>query len=143
MTDDVGMRLEALEIGSSAKMACVVSAADIDAFAELSGDRNRLHMDDAYARSLGFSGRVVHGFMLGAKVSSFLGMIMPGPGCVLLEAQLSWAKPVYAGDALSIQGEIKELSQEQRAMKIGIRVFKEGTKAQLVARGWALCQSRP
>ena len=42
----------------------VVSAADIDAFVELSGDRNPLHTDDVYARAAGFFGRVAHGLLV-------------------------------------------------------------------------------
>ena len=42
----------------------VVSAADIDAFCELSGDHNPLHTDDERARAAGFAGRIAHGLLV-------------------------------------------------------------------------------
>lgn len=134
---------ESLQIGSSAELRWQVSEAEIDAFADLSGDHNPLHVDAAFARGRGFPDRVAHGYLLGSKVSAFVGMTMPGRDCLLLETQLAWPRPVHPGDEVTIRGEIVELSTDQRVMKIKIRATKQHDgKAVVVGRGYALCQSR-
>jgi acyl dehydratase len=134
---------ENLQIGFSAELRWHVSDAEIDAFAAVSGDYNPLHVDATFARGRGFPDRVAHGHLLGSKVSAFVGMIMPGRDCLLLETQLAWPRPVHPGDEVTLRGEIVELSQEQRIMKIRFRATKQSDgKAVVVGRGWTLCQSR-
>jgi 3-hydroxybutyryl-CoA dehydratase len=61
-----GLRLEDLSVGQSAEQVHTVTEADIAAFAAVSGDTNPLHMDEAYAATTAFKGRIAHG-MLGAS----------------------------------------------------------------------------
>jgi 3-hydroxybutyryl-CoA dehydratase len=134
---------EELSVGRTAELVWPVLESEIDAFAALSGDHNPLHVDADFARAKGFPGRVAHGQLLAAKVSAFVGMVMPGRDCLFLESQLAWPKPVHAGDTVTVRGEIVELSAEQRVMRIRIRATKQvDGKAVLVGRGYALCQSR-
>jgi 3-hydroxybutyryl-CoA dehydratase len=134
---------EELTLGMSAEMEWTVAASDLDAFAAVSGDINPLHVDADFARQRGFPDRVAHGFLLGAKVSAFVGTVMPGRDCLLLETQLAWPNPCYAGDVVRLRGEIAELSAENRIMRIKFRAIatRAGTSV-VVGRGWALCQTR-
>jgi 3-hydroxybutyryl-CoA dehydratase len=134
---------DSIKIGLAAEIRWSVSAKEIDDFAALSGDYNPLHIDEVYARNCGFPDRVAHGFLLGSKVSAFVGMTIPGRDCFLLEAQLAWPRPIYSGDEIVIRGEVVELSTEQRIVKIKIRATrKKEDNVTVVGRGWALCQSR-
>jgi 3-hydroxybutyryl-CoA dehydratase len=135
--------LEDLTIGMVRELDWAVSTSDLDAFAALSGDINPLHVDSEFARARGFPDRVGHGFLLGAKVSAFVGTVMPGRDCLLLETQLAWPAPFLAGDTVRIRGEIVELSVEHRVMRIKFRAtaLRPGTSV-VVGRGWALCQIR-
>src|SRR5437763_1451891 len=63
----------------------------IEAFARLSGDRNPVHFDDAFGRSIGFEGRIAHGAVTASLLSAVLGMDLPGPGSVFLEQHLARA----------------------------------------------------
>jgi acyl dehydratase len=134
---------EDLTVGTAAQMEWTVAASDLDAFAAVSGDINPLHVDADFARQRGFPDRVAHGFLLGAKVSAFVGTVMPGRDCLLLETQLAWPNPCYAGDVVRLRGEIAELSAENRIMRIKFRATatRTGTSV-VVGRGWALCQTR-
>lgn len=79
----------------------VVNAADIDRFADLSGDRFALHMDDAAARQLGFPRRVAHGLLV---LSLIDGLKNQAPAQLRAVASLGWdirfSAPVLAGDGL-------------------------------------------
>lgn len=120
-----------------------VASSDLDAFARLSGDVNPLHVDSEFARLRGFPDRVGHGFLLGAKVSTFVGTVMPGRDCLLLETKLAWPNPFFAGDVMRLRGEIVEMSEESQVIRIKFKAtaVRAGTSI-LVGRGWALCQIR-
>jgi acyl dehydratase len=135
--------LEDLAIGLARELDWQVTPRDIDSFASLSGDINPLHVDPEFARLQGFPDRVAHGFLLGAKISAFVGTVMPGRDCLLLETQLAWPSPCFAGDTVRLRGEIVELSIENRVMRIKIRATADraGTSV-VVGRGWVLCQIR-
>ena len=137
------MTLEDLAVGLIKTMSWTITSHDIDAFALLSGDVNPLHVDSGFARDRGFPDRVAHGFLLGAKVSAFVGTVMPGRDCLLLESQISWPKPCFAGDTVHLSGEIMELSVDSGAMRIKIRaVAVRNAASVVVGRGWVLCQIR-
>jgi 3-hydroxybutyryl-CoA dehydratase len=135
--------LEDLTLGLARELDWTVTSGDIDSFAALSGDMNPLHVDPEFSRLQGFPDKVAHGFLLGAKVSAFVGTVMPGRDCLLLETQLAWPSPCFAGDTVRLRGEIVELSIENRLMRIKMRATTDraGTSV-VVGRGWALCQIR-
>ena len=68
---------------------------DIEAFGALSGDRNALHFKDDVSRDLGFSGRIVHGALLGAKISAVFGTKFPGNGTIYVSESSRFLRPVY------------------------------------------------
>lgn len=78
-----------------------VTAADIDRFADLSGDRFAIHMDDAAARAHGFAGRVAHGLLVLAIVD---GLKNQAPAQFRAMASLGWdwsfRAPVLIGDEI-------------------------------------------
>jgi|SRR5581483_11982978 len=132
-----------LSVGMESELIWNVTENDIDTFASLSGDANPLHVDRAYARSRGFRDRVAHGFMLGGKVSAFVGTVMPGRRCLLLEETLAFPNPVFAGDRIAINGKILELWPDQELLRLKIRATKiEDEKSVIVGRGSLLCQIR-
>jgi 3-hydroxybutyryl-CoA dehydratase len=94
---------EDLSEGQSAKIERTVSAADIDAFAAVSGDVNPVHLDDAYAATTQFGERIAHGMLAGAFISAVLGAKLPGPGAIYLSQSLRFRRPVKIGDTVSAQ----------------------------------------
>ncbi|CAN7483528.1 MaoC family dehydratase [Phenylobacterium sp. LjRoot219] len=104
-----GLYFEDLSEGQSAEMTRVVSAAVVDAFAELSGDTNPVHLDEAYAKTTDFGVRVAHGMISGAYISAVIGTKLPGPGAVYLSQSLKFRRPVRLGDEVTTRVTVKEL----------------------------------
>jgi 3-hydroxybutyryl-CoA dehydratase len=75
----------------------------VRAFAEVSGDRNPIHMDDAVASQSRFGQRIAHGGILFGIVSKVLGMDMPGVGTVYLSQTCSFKLPVFIGDTVKLE----------------------------------------
>ena len=141
MTSAREIAFEDLSPGVSADISWTAEVAEIESFANLSGDRNPLHMDGAYARERGFADRVAHGFLLGAKVSALIGMFLPGRRCLLVEESLNFPNPVYPGDEVTLSGEVVDTHTDLALVSIKIRGEKKDEDgAQSVVRGNVLCK---
>lgn len=99
-----------------------VSAEALERFAELSGDRNPIHLSESDARARGFSGRVVYAGLLVAQVSQLLGEKIPGPGCVWQSLSLRFRKPLYCGEAARVVLTVTYVSQPVNALKLQVEI---------------------
>ena len=98
-----GAYLEDLEIGQTAELRRAVTAADIDAFAQVTGDANPVHLDEAYAAGTQFKGRIAHGMLSAGYISAVLGTELPGPGAIYVSQSLSFRRPVRIGDEVTAE----------------------------------------
>lgn len=95
-----------LGVGDSVVFSKPLTEADVEAFAEVSGDTNRLHLDEAYASETRFGGRIVHGTLVSGLISSALARL---PGLTIyLSQDLEFLAPVRIGDRVSASVEIVE-----------------------------------
>ena len=117
-----------MNIGDSASFTHTITESDVEKFAELSGDRNPLHMDDAYASRTPFKKRIVHGMFLGALASRLLGMHLPGERCLYIRQELSFHKPVFIGTEVTVTGVVKSVSSSTGIYEIMIEISGGGTK---------------
>ena len=85
-------------IGQLASCRRVFTDDDVRRFAELSGDFNELHLDEAAARASRFGGRVVHGMLTASLISRLIGMELPGRGAIYMGQSLRFTAPVRIGD---------------------------------------------
>lgn len=104
-----GLFFEDLSLDQSAQIARTVSAADVAAFAAVSGDDNPLHLDEAYAATTPFKRRIAHGMLTGAYISAVLGSRLPGPGAVYVSQNLRFRRPVGIGDEVTTKVTVREL----------------------------------
>ncbi|HEY2427850.1 MAG TPA: SDR family oxidoreductase [Acidimicrobiales bacterium] len=109
-------------VGDRGTLDRAVTAADVDRFADLSGDDNPLHIDDVFARRFGQRGRVVHGMLTTSFVSAAIGTVLPGPGALWLRQQLNYRSPVHVGDRLHIEVTVRHVSPATRVLVIEVRV---------------------
>ena len=85
---------EDLEVGMEASFAKTVSEADIVAFAEVTGDKNPVHLDAAYAAKTIFKEPIAHGMLTAGYISAVFGMELPGPGAIYVSQTLNFRGPV-------------------------------------------------
>lgn len=109
-----GYRFEDLELGMSAAVSRTVSEADILMFAGVSGDTNPVHLDQEFAASTMFGGRIAHGMLSAGLISAVFGTRLPGPGCIYLSQNLKFKAPVKIGDTVVARVTVKELKAEKR-----------------------------
>ncbi|NJM94944.1 MAG: MaoC family dehydratase [Cytophagales bacterium] len=102
-------------IGDFAESVRTFSQADVEAFAQLSGDNNPVHLDESFAASTVFKKRVVHGALVNSLFSKVLGTQFPGKGSIYLSQESTFKAPVYPGDEVKVRVELKDVKG-----KIGI-----------------------
>ena len=124
-----------LPIGTTASIQVELSADAIRDFADFSGDASSIHVDHEYAKSRGFEGPLTHGLLIGAYVSRFLGMALPGKHGLLKSVQLDFLRPCYAPNSLSIEGAVIGQSIATMAISIAIQIFDK--KRYKIARAHA------
>jgi len=110
MNPQNGYDIEDMAAGMSAEIAKTITEADIVLFAGVSSDVNAIHMDDEYARTTMFGGRIAHGMLTASLLSSVLGNRLPGPGVVYMSQSLRFRAPVRPGDTVHARVTIKEVN---------------------------------
>ena len=128
------LALGELAQGSQDVVEFSVTAQQMQQFAELSGDFNPLHTDDAFARSKGFDGAVVYGALMVAKVSQLIGMRLPGRDSVWASVSLDFRKPLYVNQAAQVEGVVTEVSESTGMVALKLTVRAAG---KVVAKGTA------
>ncbi|CAG4888617.1 MaoC family dehydratase [Paraburkholderia saeva] len=113
MNEIGGYDFEDLEAGMSASFAKTITEADILLFAAASGDINAVHINEEFARTTPFKGRIAHGMLSASMISATLAGRLPGPGTVYLGQNLRFKAPVRAGDTVHATVAVKELQPEK------------------------------
>lgn len=129
-----GYYLEDLEIGMSAEQTMVVSEDKIDAFAELSGDFNPIHMDADFAATTTFGKRIAHGALSASLISAVLGNDLPGPGAVFVELNMRFRHPAFIDDEVTACAEVAEINQKTGRVKMKVACYVKGKQ---ILRGTA------
>jgi 3-hydroxybutyryl-CoA dehydratase len=109
-----GVFFEDLSIGQEASLAKTVSEADIVAFAQVSGDKNPVHLDAQYAAGTIFKERIAHGMLSAAYISAVFGMQLPGPGAIYISQTLNFKAPVKIGDTVVTTVKVAELIADKK-----------------------------
>ncbi len=130
-----GMAYEDLSLGMEAVFAKTVTEADIAAFAGVSGDFNPVHVDEEFAETTMFKGRIAHGMLSAAFISTVLGTKLPGPGCIYLSQSLKFKAPVRIGDTVTARVQVLSLMPEKRRVTLRTTC---AVKEQLVVDGEAV-----
>jgi len=107
---------EDLSVGMTETLAKTVSSNDVVGFAELTGDRNPIHLSEHFAAKTSFGRRIAHGLYTASLISAVLGTRLPGPGAVYVSQTLNFRAPVRIGDTVEVTVTVAELDpQRQRA----------------------------
>ncbi|MBO8161294.1 MAG: MaoC family dehydratase [Thermosipho sp. (in: Bacteria)] len=119
------MKYEDLKIGDTYSKETIVKSDDVLKFAEITGDKNPIHINEEYAKKSIFGGRISHGILLLGYLSAVLGMEFPGPGTIYMKQEAKFLKPVYVGEKIKICIEVKEKNDEKKRVKVSTQIFKE------------------
>ncbi len=120
--------IEDIEMGMTRHVYKEVTDRDIELFAEVSTDRNPVHLDDSYAQDTIFEGRIAHGMLTAGLISAVIGEQLPGHGAVYLGQTLKFLAPVRPGDRVKAEVEVIDIDHAKRRVTLDCRCFVDGKK---------------
>jgi len=118
--------IEDMEVGMVRSLTKEITDLDIELFAQVSTDRNPVHMDDAYAMDTIFEGRIAHGMLTAGLISAVIGEQLPGHGAVYMGQSLKFLAPVRPGDIVTAEVEVLEIDYTKRRVKLDTRALVDG-----------------
>ena len=127
-----GYDIEDLEVGMQASFAKTITEADIVMFAGVSGDNNAVHINEEFAASTPFSGRIAHGMLTASVISAAIANKLPGPGTIYLGQNLRFKAPVRPGDTVRAEITVREILPQRRRVvlqtvcRVGEKVVIDG-----------------
>ena len=128
-------------LGDSAEITKTISDADIQTFAEVTGDHNPIHVDEEFAKTTRFGRRIAHGMLTASLISSVLANKLPGEGSVYLGQTLQFVAPVFPGDEITARVTVKEIREDKPIVKLETLCINQ--RGEIVIRGEATVLVQP
>ena len=100
---------EDLSLGMTETLTKKVASSDVVGFAEVTGDRNPIHLSEHFAAKTPFRTRIAQGLYTASLISAVLGTRLPGPGAVYISQTLNFRAPVKIGDTVAVTVSVAEL----------------------------------
>lgn len=125
-----------LEVGQTASRSNTVTSDHVSAYAEITGDRNPLHFDEAFAAATSFGRLVAHGGITTGILHALVAEDMPGPGSVFLSQNWKFTAPVYIGDTITATAEVLSVHDTKPVCRLGIVVTRDDGEQVLEGEAW-------
>lgn len=119
------MKFEDFTIGQEHHETHLVTQEEIYAFAQVSGDKNPLHIDPEFASKTIFGRPIAHGVFGLSLISAALGMSFPGFGTIYMGQEAKFLKPILIGETVDICLTVKNLEPEKKRLLITTRIINE------------------
>jgi len=125
-----------LQVGQTASRSLTLTAEHVQRFAELSGDYNPLHFDEAFAAGTKFGRLVVQGGLTTGLLHALVAMDLPGPGTVFLGQNWKFTAPVYIGDTITAEAKVLSVHATKPVTQLGIVVRRQTGEVVLEGEAW-------
>ena len=125
-----------LTVGQKASRSLTLTADHVRMYAEITGDRNPLHFDAAFAAATKFGRLVVQGGLTTGVLHALVAQDMPGPGTVFLSQNWKFTAPVYIGDTITADAEILSVHATKPVSQLQMRVRRQDGETVLEGEAW-------
>ena len=125
-----------IAVGQRASRSLTLTAQHVRMFAELSGDYNPLHFDEAFAARTKFGRLVVQGGLTTGLLHALVAMDLPGPGSVFLSQDWKFTAPVYIGDTITADAEVLSVHPSKPVTELRVRVARDDGTTVLEGVAW-------
>jgi len=93
----------------------------VSSYADLTGDKNPIHLDEGYAKKTFFKKRIAHGMLVSSFISRIIANDFPGEGSIYLSQELKFLKPCYIGDELEYV--VKQVDKVKSKFYLSTQVY--------------------
>ena len=123
-------------VGQRASRSLTITADHVRTFAEISGDYNPLHFDEAFAGRTKFGRLVVQGGLTTGLLHALVAMDMPGPGTVFLSQNWKFTAPVYVGDTITAAAEVVSVHPRKPVTQLRVQITRGDGTTVLEGEAW-------
>lgn len=116
-----------IELGQVYKHSFSFTQKDVENFAEITGDKNPIHLDAAYAAETVFKRPIMHGFLGASIFSKVFGTLFPGEGTIYLKQAMAFVKPMYVETSYEAVFTVKEVIKEKNRAIIETTIVESET----------------
>jgi acyl dehydratase len=125
-----------VQVGQRASRTLTLTADHVRKYSEISGDRNPLHFDEAFAAGTKFGRLVVQGGLTTGILHALVAMDLPGPGTVFLSQNWKFTAPVFIGDTITAEAEIVKVHPAKPVTQLQVRVSRAAGETVLEGEAW-------
>jgi acyl dehydratase len=125
-----------LVVGQKARRSKTVTGRDVDLYAEITGDRNPLHFDLAFAAGTRFGRLVAQGGITSGMLNALVAMDLPGPGTVFMSQTLKYLAPTYLGDTLTAEVEVLAVKPDKPVCQLKATITNQDGTVVLEGECW-------
>jgi len=125
-----------IEQGQVYKHSFSFTQQDVEKFAEVTGDKNPIHLDNAYAAQTVFKKPIMHGFLGGSIFSKVFGTLFPGEGTIYLKQSMAFVKPMYVDTTYEAVFTVREIIKEKNRAIIDT-IISEASSGDATIKGEA------
>jgi acyl dehydratase len=122
--------------GQRARRSLTLTAEHVRLYSEITGDRNPLHFDEAFAAGTKFGRLVVQGGLTTGLLHALVAMDLPGPGSVFMSQQWKFTAPVYIGDTITAEAEVLKVHASKPVTQLRVRVTRQDGETVLDGEAW-------
>ena len=132
---------EDLSVGMTERLTKTIASSDVVGFAEVTGDRNPIHLSEHFAAKTPFGTRIAHGLYTASLISAVLGTRLPGPGAVYISQTLNFRAPVKIGDTVEVTVAVAELIPSRKRARLAC-TCSVGEETVLDGEAWVKVPAR-
>lgn len=117
MSDNIAL----FHVGNCYELKQAITPGLMAAFRDLSGDDNPIHLDDVFACTHGFRGRIAYGNLFGAMLSRLVGAELPTREVLILRQTLEFRQPAYVGEEVRLTAEVTAVHEAVRSIQLKLQ----------------------
>lgn len=121
MSENNALSFEDMHVGMSETIEKVIGNDEVQIFAELTGDNNPIHLDEDYAATTMFKGRIAHGMLTASLISNILGTKLPGTGAIYLSQSVRFRAPVMLGDNVVVSVTVSDMNEKRKIVTLACK----------------------
>lgn len=125
-----------LTVGQRARRSLTLTQKHVEMYAEMTGDYNPLHFNEAFAAGTRYGRLIVQGGLTTGVLNALVAMDMPGPGTVFLSHDWKFTAPVFIGDTVTGEAEVLSVHPTKPVTQLKITITRQDGETVLEGEAW-------
>jgi 3-oxoacyl-[acyl-carrier protein] reductase len=118
-------KYDSIKVGQRAELTHTITKSDISQFVHLTGDDNRLHLDEEFSSKTEMRKPVAHGMISAAFISTIIGTKIPGDGALWYSQSLEFLTPVRVGDTIHVMSMVTNKIDRTNSIELQTEIFNQ------------------